>query len=131
MNERLPLTRLFADLWRETAELVREEAALAKAELAEKGTKAGLGLAWLAVGGAIVLVGVLFLLVAVTGGLAVLLPEEHAPWLAPLIVGLVIVPTGLVVVAKGLHSLTPSQLKPTQSARSVRKDVEVLKEHMQ
>lgn len=129
--ERRPLPGLVADLWRESAELVREEAALAKAELTQKATRLGLGMVWLALGGAVLLAGMLFLLVAGVAGLAMVLPEDHAAWLAPLIVGLAVAPVGLLLMLHGRSSLTPENLKPTQSARSVRKDVQVLKEHME
>jgi hypothetical protein len=125
-----PLSNLVADLWRESVELVREEAALAKAELVEKGTRAGFGVMWIAAGGAVLLAGAIFLLVAGVAGLAMFLPEDHAAWLAPLIVAAAVVPPGLLLVIKGCRSFASENLKPSQSVRSVRKDVEVIKEHM-
>lgn len=125
-----PLSGLVADLWRESADLLREEAALAKAELSEKGSQLGLGMAWLAAGAAILLAGTFFLLAAGVAALAMALPEDHAAWMAPLIVGIVVAVLGAVIMARGRRNLAPDKLKPTQTARSVRKDVEVLKEHM-
>lgn len=125
------LSGLFTDLWRDTTILIREEAALAKSELMEKGSLAVSGMAWLAVGGAVVLIGALFLLVAAVVGLAMLLPEEVGPWLAPLIAGIVIIPIGLALLAKARGQLASEKIKPTQSMRSVRKDVQALKEHVQ
>jgi len=129
-SRQTPFSGLVADLWRESADLVREEAALAKAELTEKGTQLGIGMVWLAVGGAVLLAGMIFLLVAGVAALAMVLPEDHAAWMAPLIVGIFIAPIGMLLIARGRRNLAPANLKPTQSARSVRKDVEVLKEHM-
>lgn len=126
-----PITGLVADLWRDAASLIRGEAALAKAELSEKAARASAGLVWLAAGAAVLLAGAFFLLFTAMTLLALVLPEEHAPWLAPLIVGFATVPIGLLLLARGRRSLAPDRLKPTQSARSVRKDVDVLKEHMQ
>ena len=125
-----PLTGLVADLWRESADLVRAEVALAKAELTEKGTQFGMGVAWLAAGGAVLLAGAICLLVAVIAALAMALPEDHAAWMSPLIVGIVVVLAGVLLIAKGRKNLAPLDLKPTQTVKSVREDVKVLKEHM-
>lgn len=61
MNEHYPrrtLARLFSDLWRESATLIRNEAELAKAEISEKVSAVGTGIASLAVGGAVLFAGV-------------------------------------------------------------------------
>jgi hypothetical protein len=129
--QRRPFTVLVTDLWRESAELIRGEAALARAELSEKAARLGAAIAWLAAGLAVCLAGVLLLLGALVAGIAMLLPEEHGPWLSPLIVGTVITLVGVFLLGRGRSELTTENLKPTQSARSVRKDVEVLKEHIQ
>src|SRR5690606_7317954 len=83
------LPTLLSDLSRETIELVRQEIALGRAAISEKVTRAERGLASLAVGAAILLAGVLILLQAVVNGVAMVLPPEMAPWLAPLLVGIV------------------------------------------
>src|SRR5512139_3165331 len=80
------LTGLFADLWRETSTLLRDEVALAKAELHEKVAQLGSGVSAVAAGGAILFAGFVVLLFAAVAGLALVLPPEHASWLAPLIV---------------------------------------------
>lgn len=126
-----PIPGLVADLWRDAASLIRGEAALAKAELSEKAARASAGLVWLASGAAVLLAGFIFLLFTAMTLLALVLPEEHAPWLAPLVVGIATLPLGLLLLARGRRSLSPDSLTPTQSARSMRKDVDVLKEHMQ
>ena len=130
-NGHRSLSGLVTDLWRESATLVRDEAELAKTELAEKGMRALTGLVWVAAGGAVLLVGALFLLATIVAVLAMLLPEEAAPWLAPLIVGVALIPIGVALLAKGRVNLSPSNIKPEQSVRSMRKDVQVLKEHVQ
>jgi hypothetical protein len=125
-----PLTGLVADLWRESADLVRAEAALAKAELTEKGMQLGVGVAWLAAGGAILLAGAICLLVAAIAALAMALPEDHAAWMSPLIIGILVAGAGIVLIVKGRKNLAPLNLKPTQTVKSVRDDVKVLKEHL-
>ena len=67
--ERRTLIGLFSDLWRETSALFRAEAELAKAELSEKVTQIQTAIISLAVGGAILLAAILFLLDAVVNGL--------------------------------------------------------------
>src|SRR3970282_1875549 len=81
------LIALFSDLWRETSTLVHEEAELAKAEMAEKVSQVGTGVAAIAIGGAIIFAGFIVLLFAAVNGLAMMLPPDHAEWLPPLILG--------------------------------------------
>ena len=125
-----PLTALVADLWRDSASLVRGEAALAKAEFQDKVSRIGTGIAWLAAGGVVLVASLIFLLLTLMTVLAMILPEDIAPWLAPLLVGAVTLAVGLLLITHGRRSLSADQLNPTQSARSVRKDVDLVKEHM-
>ena len=84
--ENRSLIALFSDLFRETSTLVHQEAELAKAEISEKVSEVGKGIAALAIGGAILIAGFMLLLFRSRQRLAMMLPEEHANWLAPLIV---------------------------------------------
>lgn len=124
------LTSLITDLWRQSMELIREEAALAKAEVSDKASHVGAGMVWLAVGSAFLFTGLVMLLVAGVAGLAMVLPEDHADWLAPLIAGCAVLPIALALLVKGKNIVTDMNLKPSHSLRSVRKDVEVIKEHI-
>lgn len=128
--ERRTLIGLFSDLWRETSALFRAEAELAKAELSEKVTQIQTAIISLAVGGAILLAAILFLLDAVVNGLAQVLPPEQAPWLAPLIVGAVVGIIGFVVLAKGRRDLEARSLAPTRTMHSLRRDAELTREHL-
>ena len=124
------LTGLFADLWRETTTLVREEAELAKAEMSDKVSQVGSGIGALAIGGAIAFAGFLLLLGAAVAGLAQVLPPDLAPWLAPLILGVVVTVVGLIAVAKGRTHLKARNLTPTRTTQSLRRDAQLAKEHM-
>jgi len=124
------LVGLFSDLWRDSATLIRDEAALAKTEIAEKVVEAGTGLAALAVGGAVCFAGFLLILFAAVGLVAMALPEEYAAWLAPLIVGVVVLVVGGLLLVAGRNKLKNGNLKPSRSVRSVRRDAEVVKEHL-
>jgi len=111
-------------------ELIREEAALAKAEVSDKASHLGGGMVWLAIGSAFLLAGLVLVLLAAVAGLAMALPEDHAAWMAPLIAGGVVLPVGLALLAYGGKIVKSLNFKPSQSLRSVRKDVEVIKEHI-
>ena len=130
-ERRRSVSGLVADLWRESIELIREEAALAKAEVSDKVSHLGAGMVWLAAGAAVLFAGLALVLVAAVAGLAQLLPEELGAWLAPLIAGAVVVPLGLLLLERGRKIMTSTHLNPAHSMRSLRKDVGVLKEHIQ
>ena len=128
--QRRSLVRLFSDLWRESATLIRNEAELAKAEIAEKVSALGTGMVSLAIGGAVLFAGFLLVLFAIVSGLAQVLPAQQAPWLAPLIVGAMVLFVGWLLLASGRDKLKTESLKPSRIARSVRRDAEVVKEHI-
>lgn len=103
--------------------LVREELALARAELSEKGRHAGIGAGLLGGAGLLALYGVGVLLVV-----AVLALDEVMPaWLAALIVAVV-----LLLIAGGMALLGRQQVRqavpptPEQTAQSVRDDLDAM-----
>jgi hypothetical protein len=124
------LISLFMDLFRETSTLVHHEAQLAKAEMSEKVSEVGKGIAAIAIGGAILFAGFIILLIAASNGLAMMLPEEHANWLAPLIVGLAVMVLGFIALAMGKRELSASNLQPSRTLDSLRRDTELVKEHV-
>jgi putative superfamily III holin-X len=128
--ENRSLISLVADLFRETSTLVHQEAELAKAELSEKVSEVGKGIAAIAIGGAILFAGFIVLLLAACNGLAMMLPEQHAGWLAPLIVGLAVMVLGFIAVGIGKHELSGSNLKPSRTMESLRQDSQLVKEHL-
>jgi uncharacterized integral membrane protein len=122
------LPSLFSDLARETVDLVRQEMALARAEISEKITSAERALVALVVGAVIILAGLLLLLQAVVNGLAMVLPEETAPWLAPLIVGAVVALIGFLMLKGARTKLQPDNLMPHRTVDSLRRDAAVAQE---
>jgi Putative Actinobacterial Holin-X, holin superfamily III len=128
--ENRSLIALFSDLFRETSTLVHQEAELAKAEISEKVSEVGKGIAALAIGGAILIAGFLLLLFAASNGLAMMLPEEHANWLAPLIVGLAVMVLGFIALGIGKHELSGTNLTPSRTMESLRQDGQLVKEHV-
>jgi len=104
--------------------LVRDELALAKAELAEKGKHAGIGIGLFGSGGALALYAMGTLIAA----LVLLLAEVVPAWAAALIVG------GALLLVAGLLALFGrSQVRravlpvPESAAESIRADLDVVK----
>lgn len=124
------LVRLFSDLWHETSALFRAETELAKAELSEKISQIQAAIIALAVGAVILFAAILVLLDAAVNALALVLPPEHAAWLSPLIIGAVVGIIGLIALAKGRRDLETSELKPSRTLHSLRRDSQLAREHL-
>jgi len=117
---------LVKELSREVSQLVREEIALAKAEMTQKGKHAGIGAGMLS--GAAVLA-----LAAVGGSMAflILVLDSWMPgWLAALIVTIAYAAAAAVLALRGKerisHATPPA---PTQTIESVKEDVQWAKTH--
>lgn len=124
------LMGLFADLWRETTTLVRDEAELAKAELSEKVSKVTTGAGEIAAGGAILFAGFIVLLFAAVGALQLVIQSEHAIWIAPLVVGLVVMIIGYIALSRGKKQMKADSLAPQRTMDSLRRDARLAKEHV-
>jgi xanthine/uracil permease len=123
------LIGLFSDLWRETQTLVHQEAQLAKAEISEKVSQVTTGAGEIAAGGAVLFAGFIVLLFAAVGGLELLIDSEHAIWLAPLIVGVVVMVVGYVILSRGRKQLQADSLVPERTVQSLQRDARLAKEH--
>ena len=118
------LTRRLTD---QTTRLVREEVELAKAELAAKGKRAGVGAGMFGSAG---LVG-LYALGALTAAVILALSTAVAGWLAALIVAVVYAAVAGVLALRGkaqVQSATPPV--PEQAVESVKEDVEWTKQRI-
>ena len=124
-----PLLGLFSDLWRETSTLVHSEAELAKAELSEKVSQIGTGAAEMAVAGGVLFAGFLVLLFAAVGALDLMIDSPHAAWIAPLIVGAVVMLVGYVLLKRGQHQVKPESLAPEKTMQALRDDARLAREH--
>ena len=120
---------LFSDLWRETRTLVHQEAELAKAEISEKVSQVTTGAGEIAAGGAILFAGFIVLLFAAVGALELMLATEHSMWLAPLIVGLVVMIVGYIVLSRGRKQISAESLTPERTLDSLQRDARLAKEH--
>jgi Putative Actinobacterial Holin-X, holin superfamily III len=117
---------LLSDLAGETGMLVRQEIALFKTELREKLGMLGQGAGALAAGGLVAFSGWLVLLAAAVLGLSNLV----APWLAALIVGVVVLALGAGLLFFGKSRLDPDTLVPRRTLNSLREDEAWIREQV-
>ena len=122
------LGTLFSELTRETVDLIRKEIALARAEMSEKVTSAQTGLTSIAIGAAVLLAGLFLILQAVVNGVAMLLPPEMAPWLAPLLVGAVVAVIGYMMLKGGSSKLHADKLLPHRTMDSLSRNKTLVRE---
>ncbi len=107
--------------------LVRDEMALATAEMKRKGAQAGIGIGIGGAGAVVALLGSGALVAAAVLGLATVLPA----WLAALLVGV-----ALLVLAGGISAVGIKQVRnsappvPEQAVQSTKRDIETVKESM-
>jgi hypothetical protein len=106
----------------ELTTLLRQELALATAEVSRSMRVMLTGAASVAVGGAVLFTGLLAMLAAAVLGLATVLQ----PWLAALVIGAAVAIIGVVLVLAGIRSMDPSTLKPSRTAESLRRDKDVI-----
>ena len=108
-------------LSQQTSELVRKEVDLAKAELTEKGKKAGVGAGMFGAGGLAALFGLACLTAALIAGLS----EGMDTWLAALIVGVIYLAGAGIAALMGrekIREATP--LAPEQAVETTKEDVQ-------
>lgn len=123
------LTSLVGNLMDETTTLIRKEISLVKAEMGEKASQAGAGVAYLAVGGAIAFAGFLVLLDALVLALVELF--NMSPTIAALIVGVIVAIIGFVVLQKGRSNLKATNLAPERTMNSLNKDAQMAQDQVQ
>lgn len=126
------LVDLLKTLRDETTLLLRQEFALARAEMAEKGKRVSRNVVYLAIGGAIAYAALLFVLLAITFGVMVGLTAAGVPlsissWLSPLIVGVVFGAIGYAFVQKGISTLKRESPTPERTVQSLQENKEWLK----
>jgi hypothetical protein len=122
-KENRSVGELFSELANETSTLIRQEMALAQAELTQKASKAGKNVGYLAVGGAIGYAGLLAILAGVVIALSYFMPA----WLAAVIVGAVVAVVSYVLIASALSALRTMNVKPTESVESIKEDARWLR----
>ena len=119
-----PIPELFRDLSHDTSLLVRQETQLFKAEMHARVTKLERTAGVLGLGGAIAWFGAMALTAALILGLA----EVMDGWVAALIVGVAYVLAGGIALAMGKKRLSEQELMPTETQKSVKKDIRMVRE---
>lgn len=117
---------LFGDLTRETSFLVRQEIALAKTEITQKGSKIGKDVGFMALGGALAYAGLLAIIAAVIIILANVVPW----WFAALLVGVVVTGIGYALIQKGLTAIKTENIAPKRTIQTLKEDAEWAKEQI-
>lgn len=118
------VAELLGDLSRQMTTLVHQEVELAKAELAEKGKRLGIGVGALGGGAVVAVFGLGVLCAAAVAGLA----TAVATWLAAVIVGVALLALAGVLALVGKRDVAKgSPPVPTQAVESTKEDVAWLK----
>jgi lipopolysaccharide export LptBFGC system permease protein LptF len=120
--EQQSATTLLGRLVNAFAELVRNEIALAKAELSESSTRAKSGVVALIGAVSTLLAGSLAIVAAIVLGLA----KVMEPWLAALVVGVAISIVGFFLLHGARKKLVPPHIEIDRTRTAVRQDVDVL-----
>jgi hypothetical protein len=121
-----PVGGLLSDLARQFTLLLRQEMALARAEIVDKIGQLGSATGLIAAGGLIAFAGLLYLLAAATLGLG----KVVEMWLAALIVGGVVLLVGAGLALLGRARLQASNLVPLRTVRSLKDDAAWAKEQV-
>lgn len=130
-RDRATIPQLLGGVVRDLKTLLRQEVALAKAELRENLAQIQRHLALVAVGAGLLAAAALFLLETASRGLTALLaqflPLDVAVWLAPLLLALAAGGVGLVVLRRGTAALGHDSLKPEKTLQSLEEDARWLR----
>lgn len=126
LRQERSIGELFGQLTQDLSLLVRQETQLAKTELQEKISRASRDLVALAAGGIVALIGGF----AITTAIILLLvdPVGLEPWLAALLVGVLLAGGGYLMLQKGLRDLKTVDPAPRRTVESVKEDIQAIKE---
>ncbi|HEX6217164.1 MAG TPA: phage holin family protein [Vicinamibacterales bacterium] len=118
------LGELFSDLSQQTAELIRQEMRLAKAELSEKAADVGRHAMMIGAGVAFALAAV----IALAGALTLLLVEVGlVAWLAALVAAAVMGGVAFVLAQSGISALKQKSIAPVETLHSLKETTQWLK----
>jgi len=121
-----PIGVLFSELARETTTLLRQEAELARYEMADKAAEAAVGGAFVGAGGALFIVAGLLVAVTIVAALSLALPV----WLASLIVGVVFAAAGFGLLTTGIARVKAIDPRPRRTIRTLKEDERWAKNEM-
>ncbi len=118
-NNEPGLGDLLKQLAQDSATLVRQEMALAKAEMKENIRTTARQAAMVAVGGLVALVGVLVLIAFLVTAISDALDE---PWAGPLIVGGIFLLVGAILAMRAMKALKRESLAPDRTIETLKED---------
>ena len=114
---------LLRRLMNDVGVLFAQELALLKAETSRSIGEMKAALASIAMGGAVLFLGLIYLSLAAVYALS----NVVAPWLAALIVGGGITLIGVIMLVAGRSKLQPTAIAPRRTADALRKDTQMVK----
>lgn len=117
---------LFSELANETGTLIRQEVALATAEMTKKATDAGKNAASIAIGGFVGYAAFLALLAAIVALLSYAMPL----WLSALIVAIVVGAISAYMVTSAMAKLKKADLAPSETVTTLKEDAQWLKKQV-
>ena len=117
---------LFADLTADLRVLVRQEVALAKAEISDKVSHLGRDAATIAIGAVLLFVGFEALVATAIIALSLVLPA----WLSALIVGAVLALVGGLLAWRGYRDIRQRGVMPQETVESIKEDAQWAKEQL-
>jgi hypothetical protein len=128
--------RLVRDLRDDATALVRQEVALAKAELSEKASQSIDNVTRMAIGGAVAYAGVLVALLGLAALVTTLLihlglSADSSEWLARVLLGLIVVAIGWTLIARAKKIISAQNITPTQTQKSLSRDQAWAQEKME
>ncbi len=126
-NHANTLPSLLRELRDETTTLLRQEVALAKAELKENASRMGGHAAQIAIGGFVGYAGVIVLLIGLGLLISSLLvragvDRDLAQWLAPALLGAIVALIGWGMVARAKRAMATDDLAPRQTIATMREN---------
>ena len=126
LRQERSIGELFGQLTQDLSLLVRQETQLAKTEIQEKISRASRDLVALAAGGIVAVIGGFALAAAII--LLLVDPVGLEPWVAALLVGVLLAGGGYVMLQKGLRDLKTVDPAPRRTVESVKEDIQAIKE---
>jgi len=115
-----PIVELFKRLTTDTAELIRQEATLAKAEIRETGSALAGDARDVGIAMGLALAGSLALVAFLVIGLGNLLSGRY--WLSSLIVGVIALAVGMMMAKRAVTDMKHRSLAPKQTLETLRED---------
>jgi len=124
--ENKPLGDLFSDLASDMSNLVRQEVALARVEMAQKAKRVGKNVGYLVVGGAVGYAALLAVLAAVI----MLLDRVMPVWGAALLVGVLVAGISWLLIGKAMTALQDTELTPRETVETLKEDAAWMKQQI-